>query len=84
MLFEALNMKFSCLFLFFSTVPFWKAVIFTYCVNIYIEMTIIYKDFKNEMKNNPPVPPTKQQFSSYNPIKITFLAVVTASAQFLF
>ena len=47
-------------------------------------MTIIYKDFKNEMKNNPPVPPTKQQFSSYNPIKITFLAVVTASAQFLF
>ena len=47
-------------------------------------MTIIYKDFKNEMKNNPPVPPNKQQFSSYNPIKITFLAVVTASAQFLF
>ena len=28
--------------------------------------------------------PTKQQFSSYNPIKAAFLAVVTAPAPFLF
>ena len=28
--------------------------------------------------------PTKQHFSSYNPIKIAFLAVVIAAAPFLF
>ena len=34
---------------------------------------------------SPPLPlPTKQQFSSYNPIKTTFLAVAIASAPFCF
>ena len=32
----------------------------------------------------PPSPPTKQQFSIYNPIKTAFLAVVIAPAPFLF
>ena len=31
-----------------------------------------------------PSPPTKQQFSIYNPIKTAFLAVVIAPAPFLF
>ena len=30
------------------------------------------------------IPPTKQQFSSFNPIKTTFLAVVIVPAPFLF
>ena len=30
------------------------------------------------------IPPTTQQFSSYNPIKTEFLAVVNAPAPFLF
>ena len=32
----------------------------------------------------PPAPATKQQFSSYKPIKTAFLAVVIALAPFLF
>ena len=31
-------------------------------------------------KVNPPLRPTKQQFSSYNPIKTAFLAVLIATA----
>ena len=35
-------------------------------------------------KSTPNSPPPKQQFSSYNPIKTAFLAVVNAPAPFLF
>ena len=41
----------------------------------------------NKFLSPPPKvnsPPTKQQFSSYNPIKTAFLAVVIAPAPFLF
>ena len=44
----------------------------------------IYGVFPKFYPPPPPPTPTKQQFSSYNPIKTAFLAVVITLAPFLF